>query len=63
MTPDIHSPTFEMLTTAQAQVFLNVNRYTFEKHVRPNVPRIILGRKHFYTRVDLEDWLKQMKKL
>ena len=53
--------TADMLTTAQAKQFLNVNRHTFEKHVRPNVPRIVLGRKHFYTRVDLENWLGKIK--
>jgi hypothetical protein len=51
----------DMLTTAQAQEYLRVNRHTFEKHIRPHVPRIVLGRKHFYTKVDLEVWLEKMK--
>ncbi len=42
------------MSTADAQNFLGVKRYTFEHHIRPKIETIKIGRKIFFKRVELE---------
>src|SRR5437868_1028807 len=52
------SPLTSMLTIAEAAVYLGMSRSSFERHVQPHVPVVLLTpRKPRYKTEDLDAWL------
>jgi len=48
------------LTREQAYKYLGLGRYAFNHHIRPNVPRIKMGRRIMYRRIDLDDYIAKL---
>lgn len=50
-----------LLTRHEAARYCHVSLRTFERHVAPAVPHVVIGTKRLWSREDLERWLESQK--
>ncbi len=49
-----------LIAQAQAQKYLGIGRTSFEKYIRPRLTEIKIGRRIFFNKVDLENFVDRM---
>jgi hypothetical protein len=50
-----------LMSPADSQRYLGVKRYQFDNLIRPNIPEVRIGRRVFFSREDLDSFVKKRK--